>query len=225
MAQQQQSPFTVINNFFKSAPPEPVKTPVATLQKRDGDRGGAGVQERTEDEVTRLERKIAQQQKQLATLKQQVVASRGTNQGLLSQYRTLDESVQRNTQLCDNLRRQCNQLDEAKTVGRTARLMEDLNSEKKQALQGVSLASVERTTVDSRVTDRQMDKLFGRLTGTNHRDEDEEAEANDELYERLMQEMQQPSPVTNRDNAVPTNTNTTTTATRNNRAFDDILKF
>lgn len=230
MSQQpSQSPLTVINNFF-SRTPEPVVKQPATLQKRESE-STLGAQERAEGEVVRLEKKIAQQQKQLDVLYRQITTGPGRSPSLEAQYRSLESQIKTNRQLCDNLRTQCNQVDNAKTIGRTSQLLDDLATEKEKALKGVTLASVERTTVKSRIADRNMDKLFGRLTGTQHLDEDEEDEANDDLYERLMRDQQQEKPLVQNE-VIPTrmtnnNSNNSNTAyvKGSNRAIDSILNY
>lgn len=229
MSQQQQAPsggLQIINNFFGRAP-EPVKP--ATLQKREAE-GARSAQVQAEEELARQEKRLAQQEQQLEKLKGQIRAYAQAGQQppgqMVQRARLLQEDLTTMQQLLDNLRRQCLQVDKAQTASRVVRLQEQLTLEKQQALQGVSEGAVQRTNVQSRATDKRIDRVFDRLTGTQHLDAEELSTANDAFLADLMRE-----PVTTNEPLVvrtPNNTNTVqpqlSYVKGSNRTVDEILR-
>ena len=204
------------------APVEPPKQTV-TLQKRESD-SARTAQTRAEEELGRLEKKLTQEQKTFSALEAEIVAYSRRGQTpptqLVSRARIAKTNIDTTQLVCDNLRAQCNQVDKAQTVGRVARLQEDLAQEKQQALAGVTESAVARTGAKSRATDTRIDRVFDRLTGTQHLDPDEVETTNDAFLADLMQRSaltEQPSPQPLQQQPVRRN-NT------NNRDIEDILR-
>jgi hypothetical protein len=198
------------------------------LQKREPE-GARSAQVQAEEELARQEKRLAQQEQQLNKLKDTLRSYKQAGQEppaqLVQRARLLNDDMAVMHQLCDNLRRQCIQVDKAQTASRVVKLQEQLTLEKHQALQGVSEGSVQRTNVQSRTADKRIDRVFDRLTGTQHLDPDELNTANDAFLADLMRE---PATSNTTEISVPRVTNNTnapqTYVKGSNRTVDDILR-